>query len=62
MRIRHRDILGFEGALSRYDKKTTIAILVTHFKNRSVVMTQTEKEIFTNRAKIERDRLNITSS
>jgi len=50
MRIRHRDILGFEGALSRYDKKTTVAIFIARFENRSIVMAQRRKDIFTSRA------------
>src|SRR6185369_7521794 len=50
MRIRHRDILGFEGVLSRYDKKTTVAIFVARFENRSIVMAQRRKDIFTSRA------------
>jgi hypothetical protein len=51
MRVRYEDVETFEGALSRYNKKTTIAILIARSENRSELMRQRRMDIFTDNAK-----------
>jgi len=46
LRVRVDDVVHFEGALSRYNKETTIAILITRYANRAIWLAR-EMDIFT---------------
>jgi len=50
MRVRAEDVEMFEGVLSRYDKKTTIAILVARSENR-IIRAERDINIFTDYAR-----------
>jgi hypothetical protein len=50
MRVRSEDVQRLEGVLSRYDKRSTIGILVARFEHR-IICAQRDVDIFTDCAK-----------